>query len=172
MDVMMPPVAPVYRRRTHPRSVLVLGYGNPGRRDDGLGPRFAEAIERMGLPRVHVESAYQLQAEDAAAVADHDVVVFVDADVSCPDPFEIRPVLPAGEPRFSTHSLAPETVLSMAWKYLEARPEAYVLGIRGEDFDGFGEGLSDRASRNLAAALGFLEQFLEERTAPCEMKST
>ena len=117
------------------------------------------------------ESAYQLQAEDAAAVADYDLVVFVDADVSCPDPFELRPIAPAGEPRFSTHSLAPETVLSMAWKYLEARPEAYVLAIRGEEFDEFGEGLSDRASRNLSAALGFLEQFLEERTAPCETKS-
>ena len=154
-----------------PVSVLILGYGNPGRRDDGLGPRFAEAVARMSLPGVDVESAYQLQAEDAAAVADHHVVVFVDADVSCPDPFELRPIAPAGEPRFSTHSLAPETVLSMAWKYLEARPEAYVLAIRGHDFDGFGEGLSDRASRNLAAALGFLEGFLEERTAPCQTKS-
>lgn len=160
------------RSRTESRSVLVLGYGNPGRRDDGLGPRFAEAIDRMGLSRVHVESAYQLQAEDAAAVADHDVVVFVDADVSCADPFELRPILPAGEPRFSTHSLAPETVLSMAWKYLEALPEAYVLAIRGEDFDAFGEGLSERASRNLAAALAFLEQFLEEHTAPCQIRST
>lgn len=154
------------------RSALVLGYGNPGRRDDGLGPRLAEAIGGRGLAGVHVESAYQLQAEDAAAVSDHDIVVFADADVGCADPFELRPILPAGEPRFSTHSLAPETVLSMAWKYLDARPEAYVLAIRGEDFDGFGEGLSDRAHRNLEAALDFLERFLEERTAPCTTAST
>ena len=164
------PTAP--RLRSGPTRVLVLGYGNPGRRDDGLGPRLAEELSRMALPGVDVDSAYQLQAEDAAAVADHDVVVFADADVSCPDPFELRPVLPAGEPRFSTHSLAPETVLSMAWKYLEARPEAYVLAIRGEDFDGFGEGLSDRARRNLSAALDFIEEFLEERTSSCEKANT
>ncbi len=169
MGVLMTPIG---RLRSSPRRALVLGYGNPGRRDDGLGPRLAEAVDRMGLPRVDVESAYQLQAEDAAAVADHDVIVFVDADVSCPDPFELRPVVPAGEPRFSTHSLAPETVLSMAWKYLEARPEAWILAIRGEDFDGFGEGLSDRARRNLSAALSFIEEFLEERTSPCEKAST
>ena len=169
MAVLMPSMP---RLRAGRRKVLVLGYGNPGRRDDGLGPSFVEALDRMGLPDVDLESAYQLQAEDAAAVADHDVVVFVDADVSCPDPFEIRPVLPAGEPRFSTHSLAPETVLSMAWKYLEAMPEAYVLAIRGEDFDGFGVGLSDRARRNLSAALGFIEKFLEERTSSCEKAST
>ena len=82
------------------------------------------------------------------------------------------PVLPAGEPRFSTHSLSPETVLSMAWKYLEAMPEAYILAIRGEDFGGFGEGLSDRARRNLSAALGFIEKFLEERTSSCEKANT
>ena len=160
------------RLRTGPKRVLVLGYGNPGRRDDGLGPQLAEQLARMALPGVDVDCAYQLQAEDAAAVADHDVVVFVDADVSCPDPFELRPVLPAGEPRFSTHSLAPETVLSMAWKYLEALPEAYVLAIRGEDFDGFGEGLSDRAQRNLSAALRFIAKFLEERTSSCQKAST
>jgi hydrogenase maturation protease len=169
MGVLMPALP---REPSGTRRVLVLGYGNPGRRDDGLGPRFVEALDLMGLPDVDLESAYQLQAEDAAAVADHDVVVFVDADVSCPDPFELRPVLPAGEPRFSTHSLAPETVLSMAWKYLEAMPEAYVLAIRGEDFDGFGEGLSDRARRNLSAALGFIEKFLEERKSSCEKAST
>mgnify|MGYP001827687352 FL=1 len=60
----------------------------------------------------------------------------------------------------------------MAWKYLEAKPEAYVLAIRGEDFDGFGEGLSDRAQRNLSAALGFIEKFLEERASSCEKAST
>lgn len=169
MGAVMPTVP---RRRAGARRVLVLGYGNPGRRDDGLGPRFVEALDLMGVPNVDLESAYQLQAEDAAAVADHDVVVFVDADVSCPDPFELRPVLPAGEPRFSTHSLAPETVLSMAWKYLDAMPEAWVLAIRGEDFDGFGEELSDRAQRNLSAALGFIEGFLEERTSSCEKAST
>ena len=40
------------------------------------------------------------------------------------------------------------------------------------DFDGFGEGLSDRAQRNLSAALGFIEEFLEERASSCEKAST
>ena len=169
MGVLIPVLS---RMRPGPKRVLVLGYGHPGRRDDALGPRLAEALDRMSLPDVDVETAYELRAEDAATVADHDIVVFVDADISCPDPFELRPVLPAGESRLSANSMTPATVLSMAWKYLEAMPEAYVLAIRGEDFDGFGEGLSDRARRNLSAALSFIEKFLEERTSSCEKAST
>ena len=162
MGVLIPGLS---RMRSGPKRVLVLGYGHPGRRDDALGPRLAEALDRMSLPDVDVETAYELRAEDAATVADHDIVVFVDADVSCPDPFELRPVLPAGEPRSAANPLTPETVLSMAWKYLEAMPEAYVLAIRGEDFGGGSEGLSDRARRNLFAALGFIEKFLEKRAS-------
>jgi hydrogenase maturation protease len=132
-----------------------------------------DALDRRGVPEsVDLESAYQLQAEDAAAVADHDLVVFVDADLSCPDPFELRRVAATGKLCFSTHSLSPETVLSMAWKYLDSLPEAYVLAIRGDDFGGFGEGLSDRASRNLSAALDFIASFLEEQTTSCEKEST
>ena len=36
--------------------ILVIGYGNPGRLDDGLGPAFAERIQAMELPSVTVES--------------------------------------------------------------------------------------------------------------------
>lgn len=143
--------------------VLVLGYGNPARRDDGLGPRLAEALGLRALPGVDVESACQLHAGDAAVLAHHDVVVFVDADRSCSDPYQFGPVHASNEPRLAADALAPETLLSIAWKYLEAMPEAYLLAIRGEDFDGPGEGLSDRARRNLSAALDFVEGFLEER---------
>jgi Ni,Fe-hydrogenase maturation factor len=39
----------------YPR-VLVLGYGNPGRQDDALGPAAALAIAQMGFQNVKVES--------------------------------------------------------------------------------------------------------------------
>ena len=35
-----------------PRRLLVIGYGNPGRLDDGLGPAFAAQVERLQLPDV------------------------------------------------------------------------------------------------------------------------
>ncbi|MFO7589022.1 MAG: hydrogenase maturation protease [Gemmatimonadota bacterium] len=139
-------------RRTAGESVLVLGWGNPGRRDDGLGPRLADWVGALGIPGVHAESAYQLQVEHAEAVAQADVVVFVDADASGPAPFLARPLEPAGRPAFSTHALTPGTVLALAAELFGTRPRAVLLGIRGYAFDGFGERLTRQAEENLRAA--------------------
>jgi len=67
-------------------TVLVIGYGNPGRRDDGLGPALAERLQELRLPGVDVDADYQLTVEDAAAAAEHDVVVFADAAQAGPEP--------------------------------------------------------------------------------------
>lgn len=68
--------------------VLVYGYGNPGRRDDGLGPALVRELAARGVAdeagpgaRVVLESGYQLQVEDAALVAGFDAVIFADAEV-------------------------------------------------------------------------------------------
>ena len=54
---------------------LVLGYGNPGRGDDGLGapPGGAAGGAPWRRRRVDLEAAFQLALEHAAAVAEHDV---------------------------------------------------------------------------------------------------
>ena len=43
--------------------ILLLGYGNPGRLDDGLGAAFCGEIEKMDLPGVNIEADYQLTVE-------------------------------------------------------------------------------------------------------------
>ncbi|OPZ25662.1 MAG: hypothetical protein BWZ02_02358 [Lentisphaerae bacterium ADurb.BinA184] len=138
-------------------SALVIGFGNPGRLDDGLGPALAAAVGRAGLEGVTVDSDYQLTVEDACALAGHEVVIFADADVGTPAPFYFERV--AGEPAplgFSSHSVSPRTVVGLAEALFDARPDCYLLGIRGYDFDEFGERLSDGARANLAAAAEFL----------------
>lgn len=144
---------------------LVIGYGNPGRRDDGLGAAFVERLEGAPLRDVTLDADYQLTVEDAAALAEHDVVVFVDAAVSGPAPFRFERLMPSADPMsFSTHSVRAEDVLALAHELFQATPEAFGLGIRGYTFDEFGEGLSARAQDNLAAALEFFRPILEKRT--------
>ncbi|MBN1918725.1 MAG: hydrogenase maturation protease [Verrucomicrobia bacterium] len=144
------------------RRVLVIGYGNPGRLDDGLGPAFARELERAGLPGVTVDADYQLAVEDAQAVAEHEVVVFVDASLTAPEPFTFRRIEANAGGQFSSHIVEPEGVLALAQQLFGATTEAYVLGIRGYVFDEFGETISEQAQANLAAALAFLERVIGE----------
>jgi hydrogenase maturation protease len=157
------------------RRVLVIGYGNPGRRDDGLGPALAEAIDRKRLPDVTVDSDYQLTVEDAADVAGYDVVLFADADTACREPFELRRISVDPDDariRFTSHSCSPEGVLALAEQLFQSRADGYVLGIRGYTFNEFGQGLSDRAAENLDRAIECVEEALRsgrfEPTGPAD----
>jgi hydrogenase maturation protease len=136
---------------------LILTWGNPGRQDDGLGPALAAALGAKQLPRVTVETDYQLQVECAADVAQHDRVLFVDADRTCDGPFRMHRLTPGNaRPAFSTHSVAPETVLALSRELFGAEPEAWLMGIRGYEFDDFGQGLSEGALANLQAAVEYV----------------
>jgi hydrogenase maturation protease len=141
------------------RRILLIGFGNPGRRDDGLGPALAEEVSRMGL-EVTVDSDYQLSVEDAQTIAGHDVVVFADAADRGPEPFDFRAVHPERSVSFSTHSVRPEQALGLARELFDARTDGFVIAIRGYDFNEFGEALSDAARSNLRAAAGFLRETL------------
>jgi hydrogenase maturation protease len=147
-------------------TVLLIGYGNPGRLDDGLGPALAEAATKLadnGLigGRVTVESCFQLAVEHAAQVANYDVVIFADADLRAPEPYRFERLQPSTEAAFTTHHVEPATLLGLARDLFGATPEAYVLGIRGYEFNDFGEHLSPKAQKNLAAAERLLESQLQ-----------
>jgi hydrogenase maturation protease len=99
--------------RARPR-VLVLGYGNPGRQDDGLGPAVAAGIEGLGWPNLTAFDNYQLNIENALDVAEHDIVWFVDATKTGPAPYAVRRLAPSSAFDFTSHLVRPETILAMA----------------------------------------------------------
>jgi hydrogenase maturation protease len=140
---------------TSDSAILVLGYGNTGRRDDGLGPRFAGSIEDLHVEGVTVEIKNQLTVEDASLVASHDAALFVDATFDGPEPFLFERIRPDFTLGIRTHHIEPAGVLALASGLFGAQTEGYVLGIRGYDFERFGEGLSQKAQVNLEAALEF-----------------
>lgn len=144
------------------KRILVFGYGNPGRLDDGLGPAFAEGIEKLGLKGVTVDSNYQLSVEDSAQIAAHEAVVFADADLSCLEPFSFRRVVPKAHMSFSSHSISAEALMALAGELMSSRAEAFMLGIRGYEFNRFGEGLSPGARKNLEAALESVGKAIED----------
>ena len=145
-------------------NVLLIGYGNPGRQDDGLGPAVASAMEKLSLTGVTVDANYQLTVEDAEAVSRHRVVIFADADARGSEPFSFRAIHPRAGLSFSSHSLEPAAVLAMARELFGAEPEGYLLGIRGYRFDELNESLTEKAKTNLALALAFLQSAFKKNS--------
>ena len=128
--------------------MLLIGYGNPGRGDDGLGPAFAERIERARLPGVEVSIDYQLTVDHVLP----ERVVVADAEIGLDAPFRLRPLAPAATGTLTSHCLSPGEVLALARLLYGRAPETHVLGIAGTEFGEIREGLSARANRPQATS--------------------
>lgn len=149
--------------------VLLIGYGNPGRGDDGLGPALAEAVDQAALPGVEVEVDFQLNVENAFDLKGYDAVYFVDAAVAGAEPFEFHRIQPQDPATFSSHAVSPEGVLALADKLFGLKVPGFVMAVRGYDFDEFGAPLSLRAAENLAAAQAFLLDHLKKALLPLQI---
>jgi hydrogenase maturation protease len=144
--------------------ILFIGYGNPGRQDDGLGPNFIDAFE--GSARLNNEIAlssnYQLTVEDAYDISSYSIVVFVDASLDASEPFSFQQAQANDKHSLSSHQLQPESVLQLCQTLYNTQPEAYILAIRGYEFDEFQESLSKQARANLDKALRFAKEWIEQ----------
>jgi hydrogenase maturation protease len=125
-------------------NLLVIGYGNTLRRDDGVGPRVAEAVAALGLPGVQTLACALLTPELAEPVARAGMVVFVDAAVDAPRAVQLRRLEPADSARILAHAADPRTLLALARDVFGHAPPAWWLTIPIEAL-GIGEELSAMA---------------------------
>lgn len=142
------------------RRVLVIGYGNPGRGDDGLGPALAAGIEALRLEGVTVDSDYQLTVDHASLIATHDVVVFADAMIGLDVPFRLSQIALTQPDTLGSHQVSPEAALALAGLLFGHAPPGWILAIAGDEFGEVKEGLSPRAAENLGLALDHLRQWI------------
>ncbi len=112
--------------------LLLIGYGNDLRSDDGAGRVVADRIEEMGLEGVRVLSASQLMPEMALELAAARRVVFVDASVAV-EVLTERVVQPGGSGSVMTHRGDPGSLLAMASEEGHV-PEAVLLEIPATNF--------------------------------------
>lgn len=137
---------------------LVIGIGNCGRADDGLGWAFIDHIKGKLPENFDCEYRYQLQVEDAELISHYPVVYFVDADKNQWEAgFICAECFPKTTNSFSTHELDPETVLDLSRSIYNHLPASYLLGISGASFQ-LKMGLTNQAKENLSLALEFFDQ--------------
>ena len=144
--------------------LVVFGWGNDARGDDGLGPLLLARVAAAGWPEVATVEDFQLQIEHALDLDGADCALFLDAGKGTPAPFAFARVEPRRDVTHTTHALSPEAVLDV---YAQIKgsvpPPAFVLCMRGERFE-LGEGLSEEAAGRLEAAWDFVQGLMAERS--------
>jgi hydrogenase maturation protease len=132
--------------------LLVIGYGNTLRSDDGVGPKVAEAIAALDLPEVWTLACDLLTPELADPIAKVDAVVFVDAAVDAPREVRFRALEPAASSQIMAHAADPRTMLALARDVFGHAPRAWWLTIPVENVE-MGEKLSAFAQRGFERAV-------------------
>ena len=141
--------------------LVVLGWGNESRGDDGLGPALTRRIEALGLAHVTAIEDFQLQLEHAVDLDGADLALFLDASVSAPAPFAFTETGPRPGLTHTSHAMAPEAVLDVYARVMgRTPPPAFVLAVRGDTFE-LGTGLGEAATARLEAAWAFVRPLIE-----------
>jgi hydrogenase maturation protease len=149
---------------TSAEAVLVIGYGNEGRGDDGIGPRVAEAIASANYPGVRVVTVAQLLPELAAELAAARLAVFVDARAdSAPAGVAATRITAHETTDWSTHTADPRALLALSGAVYGCHPEAWWVTVPGQYF-GFGEVLSPFALENVRRAIHRIEALLHSKS--------
>lgn len=145
--------------------ILIYGYGNPGRQDDGLGNYFVEQAkawaEKEGLNHISFDSNYQLNIEDAAEINDRDFVIFVDASVEDIESFKLDEITPDAKVEFSMHSVSASYVVHLCRDIYGKSPRSYMLHLKGYEWE-FMEGITDKAIQNFNLAFEYMKPIMAD----------
>lgn len=151
---------------SRPRT-LIIGYGNPFRRDDGVAYHIINAIRarigRRPLERdedgqddldaaVDTLMLHQLLPELAPLFKDYGQVIFVDAHAGTIAD-DVRVVTVEEDYGFQavTHHMSPGMMIRLAREVSGQAPKGWLVSVRGEDFD-FGDELSEGCQLHAAEA--------------------
>jgi hydrogenase maturation protease len=148
-------------------STLIIGYGNPSRRDDGVGWFVLEQLAALKLPGAELETTHQLEVEAAETISRYDAVIFVDAAIpEAPAAIQRSEVTPNFRSHAVAHYLTPADVLSLCQTLYHREPKAVLYSIRGKDFN-FGTTLTPEVER---AARKVVKQIAASLNPPSAME--
>lgn len=122
------------------KNILVIGYGNPLRCDDGIAWQAAAELKRVLPSSAQVICVHQLTPELAESTSRADLVIFMDAATNGEPGNVVCQRLHAekGKLRFS-HHLTPEGVLGVCEQLYSVNPLGFLLTLRGQRFEHGGE---------------------------------
>ncbi|MCL6471920.1 MAG: hydrogenase maturation protease [Firmicutes bacterium] len=155
----------VYPQRSEARliaHILVIGYGNPLRGDDGAGLFVARQLSKLSELSAHdnikILSLHQLTPELADDISKAKLVIFIDASWNQPPGhLSCKMVMPGPSiTGITTHHLEPSGLLTFTQGLYGVFPDTVIIITIGGNSFGFVEDLSP----SVAAALPKLEKVL------------
>lgn len=130
---------------------LVIGYGNPSRRDDGVALAIINGLrQRLGLPSLDgdddgyddlgraIDTLFmqQLMPELAETISHYDGVIFLDAHVGVfPEMIRRVSLAPNDDRAIVSHHVKPAGLLEIARRLYGRAPVGELISVRGFDFD-------------------------------------
>ncbi len=147
------------------KNILVFGYGNSGRQDDGIAIEMIKQLKTDGIKtfisNVEFYADTQLNIEDALRISKMDIVFFIDASDEDIDNITINRILPS-EPKssFSFHGFSPGFILSLCKKIYNKSPDVFLILIKGFEWE-IKEGLTSKARENMNQAIKLLVRLLK-----------
>ncbi len=149
--------------------LLILGYGNPSRGDDGLAAEFIDRLEHEKNRSLRTCGAFsilkefQLQIENTLDLEQYPMVLLVDASSVLSTPFKLTRVRAFSDSSYSSHALSPAALLAVFEQTSKMSPPAvYLLAIKGLSFE-LGDPLSLSAEQNLQSALNFSRNLIRQQ---------
>ncbi len=147
------------------KKILVYGYGNPGRQDDGLGVLCAQKVKQWAekhFPEtIDVDMNYQLNIEDAEKISHYDQVIFADASQEAISKYDLTLLEPSStQLEFTMHAVSPAYVLHLCQTLFGKSPQSLLLHIRGYQW-GMQEGITEKARQNLEESCQVIKRLIE-----------
>jgi len=141
----------------------IIGYGNPQRRDDGIGPYIVNRLQPFFEHRMDVRLLvlHQLEPDVVDTLKKADTILFVDASVETLAEGRhwvgIQPELKALP--CLIHQVAPSFILGLLQCLYHRNPAAWMVSVAGDDFS-FGSGLSPEAQKRAEQVIGEITEFV------------
>jgi hydrogenase maturation protease len=149
------------------KKILIIGYGNPLRSDDGAGQKVAEAF--FGHNEIEAIATHQLTPELAETIAQFEEIYFVDAAPI--QTLKIQSITANINDLEFGHFVDPKTLLNLTETLYHQSPQAYLVLIPAINFE-LGETFSPLTQIGIAEAIHFLHNVndlnnLNKQVIPC-----
>ncbi len=156
--------------------ILIIGYGNTLRSDDGAGQRVAELVTEWNLPNVRSLSVHQLTPELAEPISQAELVIFVDAypatseqglqvhqlcaPHTSPSPPSPHTLLERESQGLNIgHTGDPRSLLALSQLIYNNTPPAWWILVPAVNFE-FGESFSPKTTENIQYSLAQIRQII------------